>query len=450
MRWFIIRVDLVDGRSVPALWPRPGRVLVARPDMTFRMLAEAIDQAFARWGPPRPHTFTLEDGTRITQDVDGRERLTRLALGERFAYEQGAGADWSHLCTVDTAGTDPLEILTTSPDRPTVIDGWGTLPDPSGRAEERLRSGASGHGGDSADRGDGDPAPLPDRPEPPLSDLPDLLPWWGDGARELAAILDLEDDPDSGPADEPWDSTGLSRLRTAIDADDLSAILELFTMHDAFEVVHLVGPALARAAAAGIPEARAPLDPLLELLEERDEPGDSELAGMLRAALAVGAEAAGPATAAGTPPQPMRDDGSLVPTPVDLATLAAVLDGPADPAFAWRLEVATGRLIAPNGTGTGDATEPGADQDPVTVVGSGGREQLDDLLAFLGLDLDGGPGAAHLRAGAPRAMWTSIEEDLLRDPEHHHQWTVFAQERRLGRARRWLTAHGLRTPFPWE
>lgn len=56
--WLSIRVDLVEGMHVQELWPRPGRILLARPGMTFRMLADAINVAFARWDRSHLHAFT--------------------------------------------------------------------------------------------------------------------------------------------------------------------------------------------------------------------------------------------------------------------------------------------------------------------------------------------------------------------------------------------------------
>ena len=47
--WLSIDVELVGGMHAHDLWPRPGRVLLARPGMTFRALADAINDAFARW-----------------------------------------------------------------------------------------------------------------------------------------------------------------------------------------------------------------------------------------------------------------------------------------------------------------------------------------------------------------------------------------------------------------
>ena len=43
-----ITVELVHGMHTGDLWPRPGRVLIAR-TATFEQLSKAIDDVFARW-----------------------------------------------------------------------------------------------------------------------------------------------------------------------------------------------------------------------------------------------------------------------------------------------------------------------------------------------------------------------------------------------------------------
>ena len=42
-----ITVELVSGGQHAALWPRPGRIVIASRSATFAQLAEAIDHAFA-------------------------------------------------------------------------------------------------------------------------------------------------------------------------------------------------------------------------------------------------------------------------------------------------------------------------------------------------------------------------------------------------------------------
>ena len=61
-----ITVELVSGGEGGDLWPRPGRVLIASRSATFEQLAEAIDDAFARWDRSHLHEFTLADGTPVS------------------------------------------------------------------------------------------------------------------------------------------------------------------------------------------------------------------------------------------------------------------------------------------------------------------------------------------------------------------------------------------------
>jgi hypothetical protein len=169
--WLSIRVDLVEGHG-QHLWPRPGRLFVAARSHTFAQLADAIDDAFARWDRAHLHEFTLADGSRLTTPHmdweefgpaidDQHERLSRLQLDEQLAYVFDLGDYWAHLCTVGPKRVDPIEVLGIVPHRPMPFFGWGDIPD------QYLRSW---------DGDDGDPPPPRD---PGLSDLPPLLPHWG-------------------------------------------------------------------------------------------------------------------------------------------------------------------------------------------------------------------------------------------------------------------------------
>ena len=153
------------------LWPRPGRLFAAARSHTFEQLADAIDDAFARWDRAHLHEFTLADGSRLTTPYvdweefgpvidDRRERLSRLDLGEQFAYVFDLGDYWAHLCTVGPKRVDPFETLGIVPHRPMPFFGWGDIPDQYGR----------GWDGD-----DGESRPPRD---PGLSDLPPLLSHW--------------------------------------------------------------------------------------------------------------------------------------------------------------------------------------------------------------------------------------------------------------------------------
>jgi hypothetical protein len=126
-------------------WPRPGRILAAARTTTFEQLADAIDDAFARWDRNHLHEFTLADGTAISparwwkgeepeRSLDGSTvRLGRLRPGEQFAAVFDLGDNWQHLCTVASRRVDPLEVLGVIPEKPLPFWGWGTIPDQYGR-----------------------------------------------------------------------------------------------------------------------------------------------------------------------------------------------------------------------------------------------------------------------------------------------------------------------------
>jgi hypothetical protein len=114
--------------------------------------------------------FELADGTRLGwPDPDGeddaedatRTRLSRLHPGEQFVYEFDLGDGGTHLCSVDPPRIDPVETLGILPDARLPYWGWGAIPDRSGRRW---------------DDDDGQKVPPPD---PGLTSLPPLRPWWG-------------------------------------------------------------------------------------------------------------------------------------------------------------------------------------------------------------------------------------------------------------------------------
>ena len=168
--WLAIRVDLVEGHG-EHLWPRPGRLFAAARSHTFAQIAEAIDDAFARWDRAHLHEFMLADGTRLTTPYpdweelgpaldDSKVRLSRLEPDEQFLYVFDLGDDWTHLCSVGPKQIDPLEWLGIVPDRPLPYFGWGTIPDQYGR------------------RWDGDDGESRQPRDPGLVDLPPLRPHW--------------------------------------------------------------------------------------------------------------------------------------------------------------------------------------------------------------------------------------------------------------------------------
>jgi hypothetical protein len=171
--WLSIQVELVEGHG-EHFWPRPGRIFAASRGHTFEQLADAIDDAFARWDRSHLQEFTLSDKTRLCTprsswgEIEGetvgdlrRLKLSRLRPGEQFVYVFDLGDDWAHLCTVGTERIDPLETLGILPDHPLPYWGWGEIPDQYRR------------------RWDGDDGDSPKPKDPKLADLPPLRPWWG-------------------------------------------------------------------------------------------------------------------------------------------------------------------------------------------------------------------------------------------------------------------------------
>jgi len=126
--WLAIQVDLIEGHG-EHLWPRPGRIFAAARTHSFAQLANAIDDAFARWDRSHLHEFQLQDGTRLTTPYDDwdddwgegvplddrRTRLSRLKPGEQFVYVFDFGDDWAHLCTVDRNASTRLRRSVSNP-----------------------------------------------------------------------------------------------------------------------------------------------------------------------------------------------------------------------------------------------------------------------------------------------------------------------------------------------
>ena len=475
--WLRIRVELIGGGKQPALWPRPGRVIVASPDMSFRDLAAAIDVAFARWDLTHRQRFTLADGSHLRPPAsaeaasagaasgadqdDATAPLSRLSPGEQFAYEFDLGARWQHLCTVGLALLDPEAELDREPAGPVTIAGWGTIPDQYGRtwgdpAVATIDDGGSGRPGDHddielpaglavrswaddwaaewadelpegwmdlwADRAGSPPA----APVPPLSDLPPILPSWGPGS---ASGADSDPSPTGAPhggadlaAEAPvaaaglrtWNPEAASELSRAVAAEHDGTVLRLLARYDALLVTQRCAESLARMAAAGGPDEDVLVRGVVERLDGRGWPGDAELADLLHDLVHVRLSAAGMEDTWGRAHRIVEDDDSpRRPTPVDLATLGAILGGDVDHTHPWVLEVATGRLLAP-------AEDLPDFPDGVRVVGLGPPPLIEDVRVIA------------------EALGTPVDEDET--PSAH----LMLVERQLGRVRWWLTEVGLR------
>lgn len=408
--WVSIRVELIDGMHAQDLWPRPGRLLLARPGMTFRMLADAINDAFARWDRAHLHAFTLADGTRIAlrgpwdepDDVDLDDTavtLRRLKLGEQFTFEFDFGDSWMHLCTVGDERVDPYEVYGESPDRPVAYFGWGWIPDQYGRRWED----------------DDGESPVPPQPDQPSSDLPDLHDMWG-----------VE------PGGQEWTYEAVQDLRKAAGRGDVDTVVVLLRQYDALAVAHVAAPTLLAAAELAHGPARALITGLLDRIHDRGWPGDHELLAEFERVLG-------------------GDDSALRPTPVDLDELAFHLDGPTDFDSGCMLELATGQLWPRDPEGMAGIEEPEDFDDPgafVAVEGSGSAPGYGDMREFIEMVTDDVL-AGRLRVAIQGAgAFRRFKDTLHRDEQWWGSWLTYSNERRLARARRWLSDAGYRPSTP--
>lgn len=143
--WLQIRVDLLGGRG-EGLDPTPGRIFICGPGHSFGQLADAINQAFARWDLSHLHDFELADGRRIGfpddefapdlswEDQKKLKPASELGPGEEFAFTFDFGDNWRHRCRVLPEKIDPRDEWGPGPlpRQPVAVWGWGSIPDQYG------------------------------------------------------------------------------------------------------------------------------------------------------------------------------------------------------------------------------------------------------------------------------------------------------------------------------
>jgi Plasmid pRiA4b ORF-3-like protein len=144
--WLQIRVELLGTAGTDLAQP-PGRILIVGPGHTFAQLADAINQAFARWDLSHLHEFELADGRRIGfpddefapelvwEDQAALKVASELAPGDQFSFTFDFGDGWRHQCRVLAQKVDPREEYGPGPlpKRPVPTWGWGSIPDQYGR-----------------------------------------------------------------------------------------------------------------------------------------------------------------------------------------------------------------------------------------------------------------------------------------------------------------------------
>jgi hypothetical protein len=336
-----------------------------------------------------------------------------------------------HLCTVAERKVDPHEVYGEAPDRPVAYWGWGWIPDQYGRRWD----------------GDDGESPPPTRPDPLLSDLPDLHYTWGSRAFRVPTDRDEPHHADGQgggavvtgpwpqpaptpvrPDPEPWTDESIQDLRKAVARRDAVAVVDLVLRHDALAVAHTAASGLLDAAEAGHDAVRPAIVDLLLRLQERGWFGDAELVEEFERV--VGGEA-----------------GELRPTPVDLGELASHLDGPTGLDEGWLLEIATGQLWPHDPVAMAGVEEPEDFDDPdafTAVAALGSAPGYGDMLDFIDTVTDDAL-AGRLRVAIQGKGAFRRFKDALYPEEHWWStWSTFSSERQLGRARWWLADAGLR------
>jgi hypothetical protein len=409
--WLAIKVEMLGGHGED-LWPYPGRVLLVGPSHTFADLAKAIDDAFARWDRAHLCQFTLADGTVVTDEesaddvqetpfgpiataplVLDRTKLTaRIKPGDEFRYVFDFGDDWTYACAVEEAKVDPAEVWGRPPKVPTVVWGWGSIPDQYGRRFD----------------GDAPGEPMPRRPTRPHAML------GGRWPEEMSA--------------EPVD---LQELRGATYRRDVPAILAAIEGREVDDLLQHVGMGVQVVLSADRERGHALVLSVIQRLEERALPGDEVLAEDLLAQLR------------GTPIAARH-------LPVDLSALADALSGdPAQPAGHLDLqtgEVVPGMLADPLYVSEGDDGYIDFDEEPdrwLELDGPDSRAQWRDMADFA---------ARQTNADLRQRLESAIEgkgafrrfRDVVHSEDLVEQWRRFSDERELGRACAYLADAGVR------
>lgn len=413
--WLSVTVELLGGRG-EELWPYPGRVFAVGPRHAFRELAEAINDAFARWDRAHLSVFTLADGRVITDadagteipsstagpavealDIETTEVGWTLDLGEEFQFTFDLGDEWIHRCEVAISKIDPEEHLGMVPTGPLPYWGWGSIPDQYGR-------NWSGDDGESR-------APL--RPNHPH---PMLLHTW--------------------PNQEQVPELDMVAVYDGLREDGIDGFLAAVTDRDVDDTLQLLGselpPLLLRARDRVAPLALS----IAERLRIRGWEGDDVLSEDLLAHLRR---------------QPL--EGRVV--PVDLDMFSSDLEGDPNMSRGGFLDLETGFSYGGNYLDDmGDDDEYGidVDADPDRYLQFdclGSRAGWQDMAIFTERQRD-----PQLRERLERAIEGRGAFRRFRDVVYNdavgEQWNVFSRERQTGRARAYLAAEGIRVGDPPE
>lgn len=407
--WLSVTVELLGGRAAD-LWPWPGRVFAVGPSHTFADLADAINDAFARWDRSHLSVFTLADGRVITDTETGAEivgsiggpvahamdiesaKVGRLlGPGAEFQFTFDLGDDWVHRCVVGDEKVDPMDVLGVTPRKPLPYWGWGSIPDQYGRrwADDDGQSRA---------------------PSRPVQRHPMLLHTWP-GSEEVAQI-------------------DLTELRAAIATGDADRFLAAVRGSDIDDVLQQVG--------AGVPMA-------LERRRQQAEPVALSVINRLTVRAGAGDEVLAEDLLACLRGEPLT--GKVV--SVDLDMLSEALEGDLAMSTGGYLDLHTGKVYDESSTDpmvVGEDTAIDVDEDPDRWLWfrcTGSRDGWRDMADFAERQHE-----AALRERLERAIAGKGAFHRFRDLIGHEglaaQWYAFSADRQLGRAREFLADEGIR------
>lgn len=407
--WLSVTVELLGGGGHD-LWPWPGRVLAVGPSHTFAQLAEAINDAFARWDRAHLSMFTLADGRTITDPELGDElvaspgeplaapldmstaRVARtVERGEEFQFTFDLGDDWTHRCLVGEQKVDPVDVLGIRPSVPMPYWGWGSIPDQYGR---RWADDDGQH-------------PVPRRPADPH---PMMRHTW--------------------PVQEQRRELDLDALHRATATGGPDAVLEAITGAEIDEALQQVGVAVVPVLAA-LPERAEPVVVSIHnRLTMRDGAGDRELAEDLLALLHG---------------EPLA--GRVV--PVDLDAVVDLLEADPMMTVGGYLDLVTGETIPaeftdPAEVGEEHTVDVEADPDRWLWIEPGdSRDGWQDMAVFVDQQRDAGLRERLQRAIQGKGAFRRFR-DTVADEGLSARWQSFSTDRRWGRARELLAAEGIR------
>ncbi|MFD9666830.1 hypothetical protein ACFWAY_35345 [Rhodococcus sp. NPDC059968] len=407
--WLSVTVELLGGRG-EELWPWPGRVFAVGPSHTFMDLANAVNDAFARWDRSHLSMFTLADGRVVTDtetgaemagsiggpiaepvDIESAKVARLLAPGAEFQFTFDLGDDWIHRCVVGADKVDPVQVLGITPPSPLPYWGWGSIPDQYGRRW-------------ADDDGDSRAPRRPPQPHPML-----LHAWPG---REQMPPLDLSD------------------LRAAIVAKDADRFLAAVRGRDVDDALQQVG--------AGLPMA-------LEQRRDQAEPVTLSVVNRLTWRAGTGDEVLAEDLLASLRREPLA--GRVA--PVDLAMLGSELEGDPSMSAGGYVDLHTGDVYDASSTDpmmVGQDAAVDVEEEPdrwLRFDCTGSRDGWRDMAAFAERQND-----SALRERLERAIEGKGAFGRFRDLVHQEslaeQWNVFSTDRQLGRAREFLAAQGIR------